>query len=438
MTPTTTAVTVAPGAVATGTGPVGVASGRAVSRVSGPAVTTTDRDPAATMTGGGPRRSAGERTSRPGGRERQPEAGDDKPRAKRLRPAKTHRNAWVASLPEEHKAVAEQLVLGGIPAVRRAIDAQNDTARQRGLPEVKAEPLIEMAETLLPRLRTAEWRDRADAALADIDELDLRDLRSVVVAAEDGARGDESRALAEQLREGLARRVEGEHRAWLDEVTTLVRDSRVVRALRVSSRPPKAGEPFPRDLAEQLAGQAGAAMSSDVSQQRWGAILEAVAFSPVRTQVTPAHFPDQPDEELQTVLAKVASRLPDVAAHYGVSAKRRRRRPAKPTPPSGDASGPAGTAPAGKPPTTPSAPPATQAADDASAATPDPQAGPAADASAATPTTPSAPPATQAADDASAGAPTGENPTGDAATTPSAPPATQAADDASAAPTGGT
>ncbi len=370
--------------------------------------------------GDAPARTEGRRRERPAGRPPRDEPADDKPRARRLRPGRTHRNAWVASLPDEQKPVAEQLVLGGIPAVRRAIDTQNDTARQQGLPEVKADPLVEMAETLLPRLRTAEWRDRADAALGDIDEIDLRDLRSVVVAAEDGARGEESRALAEELRAGLARRVEDEHRAWLDEVATLVHDGRVVRALRVSSRPPKAGEPFPRDLAESLAGQAGAAMSSDISQQRWGAILEAVAFSPVRTQVTPAHFPEKPDDELQVVLAKVASRLPEVAAHYGVSAKRRRRRPAKPPAPGAPSAQEKGDTPDRAPSREPDAPLAATSGEKAAAPTvekspvadaADAAAGPGAESAAATPA--AAGQAAPAADQAAGEEPAGEEPAGE-------------------------
>ena len=78
--------------------------------------------------------------------------------------------------------------------------------------------MVTIAEQLLPSLRTAEWHDRADAALADVDEIDLRDLRSVVVAADAAARDDVTRALAQNLREALTRRVDQEHAAWLTEL----------------------------------------------------------------------------------------------------------------------------------------------------------------------------------------------------------------------------
>ena len=48
--------------------------------------------------------------------------------------------------------------------------------------------MITLAEALLPQLKIAEWRDRADAALKTIEDVDIRDLRTVLVAAEDSAR----------------------------------------------------------------------------------------------------------------------------------------------------------------------------------------------------------------------------------------------------------
>ncbi len=105
----------------------------------------------------------------------------------------------MASLPEEQKPIAEQVLRGGIPAVRQAVDKQNEQARAAGSPEIKADGIVSIAEQLLPRLRTAEWHDRADAALADVDEVALQDLRSVVVAADQSPLADDGhRELAQQ------------------------------------------------------------------------------------------------------------------------------------------------------------------------------------------------------------------------------------------------
>jgi hypothetical protein len=283
---------------------------------------------------GGPREgeargARGERDGRKGQgdqrRERRPRSErpprpevEAKPKPKRLRPGRAHRQAVVAGLPEEHKPIAEQVLRGGIPAVRQAIDKQNEENRAAGRPEIHAAPLVAIAEDLLPRLRTAEWQDRAEAAMADVDELDLRDLRSVVVAADGAAKDDETRALAEQLRAALAQRVESEHRAWLDEIDTLLRDGRVVRALRVSSRPPKAGAPFPAELSARLVDLTSAALTTDTSPERFATVIDALAYAPVRQSVKPQGVPDKPGDELRAAVEKLAPRIPQIAAEFGI------------------------------------------------------------------------------------------------------------------------
>ena len=106
----------------------------------------------------------------------------------------------LADLPEEQRPVAERALQGGLPAVRQAVNEQNARLKAEGKPEVPAAGLLSMAERLLPKLRVAEWLDRADAAKADIDELDLRDLRSVVAAGEDPmvARDESTRDVADR------------------------------------------------------------------------------------------------------------------------------------------------------------------------------------------------------------------------------------------------
>jgi hypothetical protein len=279
--------------------------------------------------GGGPR---DDRRDRPARAPRP--APEPRPRAKKLRPGRVHRDEVLASLPEEETPVAETVLRGGIPGVRQAIKTQNDEARAAGTPEIKADAMIAIAERLLPRLRTAEWHDRADAALADVDEIDLKDLRSVVVAADAGARDDVTRELAQTLRDALARRVEQEHTDWLAELNQMLNDGRTVRALRLSSRPPKAGAPFPAELAARLAEAAGAALTADTGSERYATVLDALAYSPVRQAVTPQGIPAEPDDALKAALAKMAGRIPQIAALFGVEAA-----PARPARPRGPRSG---------------------------------------------------------------------------------------------------
>ena len=224
--------------------------------------------------------------------------------------------------------------------MRQAIATQNETLKAEGKPEVPAKSLLALAEQMLPQVRAAEWRDRADAALADVDEIDLRDLRSVV-GADDAARDEESRAIASQLREALTTRVEKEHSAWLDEIGTALDEARIVRALRLSTRPPKAGARFPAALASRLTEAAGAALHATATTDRWVAVLEAIAFSPVRSSVVAVSVPDPIPDDLKAAVARSAGALPQIASQFGIEPpavtgppKPRRpmppRRPAKP------------------------------------------------------------------------------------------------------------
>lgn len=306
-----------------------------------------DRRPRAEGESQDARRADGDRRKHASRPPRPTKPAPERPKPKRLRAGRTHRNAVLASLPPEQKPVAEQVLRGGIPAVRQALEKQNEERKAAGESPVPTDAILKMAEDLTPALRSAEWRDRAEAALADIDELDLRDLRSVVVAADAGARDDETRALADQLRAGLATRVESEQTAWLAEIAELLDGGRAVRALRVSSRPPKAGAPLPADLAARLTEGAVASLTAETGQDRYATVLDALAYSPVRAQVTPQGIPAEPSEELLAAVRKVAPRLPEIAALFGIAAtppaRARKPRPPKPETASASEAPPAAT-----------------------------------------------------------------------------------------------
>src|ERR687897_2607014 len=257
---------------------------------------------------------------------------ENKPKPKRLRPGKTHRTALLDAVPAEHRPIAEQLLQGGIPSVRQAIDKQNAELRAAGKTEIKPDELLRIADELRHRASAAVWRDRAEAAAASVDELDLRDLRSVVNAADDAGRDDEARALATQLREALAKRVEQEHAAWLAELSETLRAGRAVRALRLSSRPPKAGAPVPGDLANQLVEAASTALTEETGQERWATVLEALAFSPVRRRVVPQSLPTKLSPELRATVARLGSQLPEIAHIFAIEPDQSSSRPPRPAP----------------------------------------------------------------------------------------------------------
>ena len=245
-----------------------------------------------------------------------------KPKAKRLRAGRTHRNAVLAALPDEHKPIAEQVLRGGIPAVRQALSEQNEALKAAGQSEIKPAGVLQLAENLMPALRVAEWLDRAEAAKADVQELDLRDLRSVVVAGDEPivAREESTRLLAADLKAALNLRQDAEHSDWLSEITDSIKTGKSIRALRLSSRPPKAGVRFPPELSVQLAAATVTTLAPEAGSDRWVAVLDALAFSPIRNQVVPTGVPAAPSEELQSTVKRLARQLPAIAAMFGFDA----------------------------------------------------------------------------------------------------------------------
>jgi hypothetical protein len=185
--------------------------------------------------------------------------------------------------------------------------------------------------------------------------------------------------MAAQLRAKLDERVVAEQALWLEDLQAALDAGRIVRALRVSSRPPKAGTMLAPEVRLALLGGANSALTAEATPDRWAAVLDAIAYAPVRTEVAPVSTPEQPSEELLSVVRKYASRVPKVAVAFGIEAPSRpsgrslrpkppRRRPgAVPVPPRPE--GPA-TIAAAPPPPQPPAVEAHPAADEPVAAAP--------------------------------------------------------------------
>jgi hypothetical protein len=242
-----------------------------------------------------------------------------RPKPKRLRPGRARRNEVLAALPEEQRAIAE-LAVQGIPAVRARVKEDNAKLEAEGKPTMPEAGVVKMAEDLLPKLRVAEWLDRAEAAQRQMEHLDLRDLRSVVTAGDDSivARDESTRQLADELKASLARKQDEELLLWFGDIDAAIGVGRVIRALRLSSQPPKAGVMFPPELARRLSEAATAALLPDDLADRWIAVLEAVAFSPVRTLVTPTAAPATITDDLRATVVRLGPALPQVAAMLGI------------------------------------------------------------------------------------------------------------------------
>ncbi len=259
--------------------------------------------------GGGPRR--------PGGR--RPGDGDGRP-ARGERPAAptstVHRNAMLATLRPEQIPVAEQLLRGGLQAVRQAIDTQNTAAKASGKPPAAADALLAMADELLPTVRLADWKDRASVAQTAGKDYRLRELRAVVAASRTVNLDEEGRAMAKALQESLDQRTTALREEWLARITNALNDGRVFQAVEASIRPPEPGTRCPAELAVRLATDAGEAMTADLAPEEWMRLLDAVVASPVRRTVKPAGIPD--DEVARQAARHAAGSVPALAKLLGL------------------------------------------------------------------------------------------------------------------------
>src|SRR5271170_2590930 len=106
------------------------------------------------------RPARGPRSDRPGRPDR---AGrSERPSGPQQPPLTTvHRNALLATLSPEQLPVAEQLLRGGVPAVRAAVELQNKNASAQGRPTVDPTTIERIAEDLLNRTNLSLWKDRA-------------------------------------------------------------------------------------------------------------------------------------------------------------------------------------------------------------------------------------------------------------------------------------
>ena len=250
--------------------------------------------------------------ARPGGRER---TGRD---SRQPAVSSTYKNAALAELRPEQLPVAEQLIKGGIPAVRQAIQEQNTRARAEGRPEVTEAPLMAMAEQLRPVIALATWKDRAFTARNAGSDTPLREVRSIVTATSTLTLDEEGTEMATALRTSLNERVTALRERWVERITTALDEGRVTDAVRASIRAPEPSARLSAELAVRLSEAAGTAMSSTASPEEWKALLDVVVECPVRRTVKPAGIPTGADEALLADARKASGLVPELARLLGI------------------------------------------------------------------------------------------------------------------------
>jgi len=263
---------------------------------------------------GGPTGARRTGPARPGGRE-----GGGRERGDRRTATSTvFRNAALADLRPEQLPVAEQLIKGGIPSVRQAIQEQNTRARAEGRPEVTEAPLMAMAEELRPVINLATWKDRASVARNSGKDTPLRELRSIVASASTVTLDEEGSEMLRSLKTSLTERVTALRERWVERITSALDEGRVEDAVRASIRAPEPSARLSAELAVRLADAAGQAMSSEVTPEAWLALLDVVVDCPVRRTVKPAGIPTGADEALLATARKAAGQVPELARLLGI------------------------------------------------------------------------------------------------------------------------
>jgi len=238
-------------------------------------------------------------------------------RDRRPQVSTTHRNAALATLRPEQLPIAEQLLRGGMPAVRQALSEQSARHGSEGRsPELPGAGILAMAEELLPLVNLAVWKDRAAAALAAGRDLRLRELRAIVAASRTVSLDEEGQQMARTLREALDRRVAAVQDEWVGKMTKALDQDRVLDALVEVANPPEPGSRCPAEVALRITDAVGRAMAADTDPGTWIALLDAATEAPVRRNVKPSGIPE--DESARGAARNAAGLMPELAKLLGI------------------------------------------------------------------------------------------------------------------------
>jgi hypothetical protein len=272
----------------------------------------------------GPRREGAEGASRSDGASRSPR-GDrsgrtgrpERPTGPQTPPmTTTHRNALLATLSPEQLPVAEQLLRGGMPAVRSAVELQNKNATAQGRPTIDPTTIDRIAEELLNKTNLALWKDRAGGAIGAGRELRLRDLRAVVTSAKTVSLDDEARAQLKELQVSLTARLEHLRTQWNEKLEAAINSKNVKEALSLIARPPDVSTRVSADAAVRIVALVSESLSADQDPTLWNEIVELTADTSIRRNVKPAGIPS--DEKSHAVAVHNAGAIPELAKLLGM------------------------------------------------------------------------------------------------------------------------
>jgi hypothetical protein len=230
--------------------------------------------------------------------------------------ATTHRNALLATLSPEQLPVAEQLLRGGMPAVRTAVAEQNKNATAQGRTTIDPATIDRIAEDLLARTTLALWKDRAAGAAGAGKELRLRDLRAVVTSAKTVSLDEESRAQLKELQSALTVRLEALRVQWTERLESAIASKNVPEALRLVASPPDMSTRVSGETATRVVALTSEALTSEQDVALWKEIVNLAVDTSIRRNVKPQGIPD--DESCKVLAIKNAGAIPEFAKLLGM------------------------------------------------------------------------------------------------------------------------
>ena len=228
----------------------------------------------------------------------------------------TFRNALLATLSPEQLPVAEQLLRGGMPAVRSAVAEQNKNATAQGRPTIDAGTIERIAEDLLAKTNLALWKDKAAGAIGAGREVRLRDLRAVVTAAKTVSLDDEARNQLKELQVSLTARLEILRTQWNEKLEAAVNSKNVPEALRLVARPPDMSTRVSAEMAVKVVAIVSEALTVDLDPAKWQEIVTLTVDTSIRRNVKPQGIPT--DDVSKALAVKNAGAIPELAKLLGM------------------------------------------------------------------------------------------------------------------------
>ncbi len=228
----------------------------------------------------------------------------------------TYRNTLLATLSPEQLPVAEQLLRGGMPAVRSAVAEQNKNATAQGRPTIDPATIERIAEDLLAKTNLALWKDKAAGAIGAGRELRLRDLRAVVTAAKTVSLDDEGRTQLKELQASLTARLEVLRTQWNEKLESAVTSKNVAEALRLVARPPDMSTRVSAEMAAKVVTITSEALTADLDAAKWQEIVNLTVDTSIRRNVKPVGIPN--DDDCKALAVKNAGAIPEFAKLLGM------------------------------------------------------------------------------------------------------------------------